>query len=246
MNSKSSSTKSYKYYFYDELFIQFDSLINKVKNNLSKNNEFISIYQERSRLVGCKKDLNSALQILLSIDNFKDSISEGRKKDLIERCRLRYNDFEQVKELVDSYHKKLRYYYDEDNQNEDDYTHSDENKLYKSRLLKVESKDDEDNDLTEHLLLEETKRALEQATKNLSDTSSKIKRNYQDLQVISNHLEEGDDRLKQSNKRLRTLSNKSFFIKLLLHLVVVFLFISIIILIVMKYLHNNRNKKHET
>ena len=248
---KSNFTKSNtNHYFYDDLFNQFDNLINITKNELSNNNNFKSIITEKNRLTICKRNLNSASNILLSIDNIKDKIPKERKHDIILKLSNKYNDFEKLKKLIENYHKKLEYYFSEANDYKN-YTLETpiEEPNNKKRYLKLFSKEGEkenDNDLTEHFLMEDIRKNLEQSAKNLDDVNLELKMQHNKLLEIDNELGYGHECIKRSNKTIRQISQKRFIIKLILHLLVIFMAVAIIVGLVLKwksfYRSDNNNK----
>lgn len=236
METETSPIK--KKYFYDDLFLQFDSLMNKIKNNLSINtSDFESIHKERNRLVNCKKDLNSALQILLSIESFKDSISLHRKTDVLQSLNTRYRTFEEVKELISIYHERLKAHFI----HEDDIDVEYQNKSAKVKYLKMESKDNE-NDLTEHLLVEESRKALIETTNNLDETNSRLAKQKLRIGNLSGDLDVGSKMVSHSNKAVGSLSNNKFYTKLILHSIAILLGIAILAGLIIKLFYVSKSK----
>ncbi len=225
-----------KTYFYDELLSQFDTILINIKSRLNISQETLNdVNEERNRLLQSKKDIQNALQILLTIDNIKESLSSGRKADLTTKYKQRLSSFEEIKLLINKYHRELEAICEDNN----DDTNGTITNINNEHALELG-----DNDLREHLLLDETKKNLEEASKNISETHINLINQSNRLKDLDHHLSKGEKDVIHSNSHLRQLSNRKFCIKLVLHLVVILLAIGIIAALVLKvfYMHNTYSK----
>lgn len=231
--SNLQSNKLQKRIFYSEILKSFDNIIAGVKNKLSSLN-FNSMTYERTKLANCKKDLNEASNLLLSLETIQDDLSLPKKKELIRECKIRLNKFDNIKEELELYHDKLKRFY----LSEEEYQQSmANNHTTKSKYLNLNNAEENynDNDLTEHLLLEETRRNLEMATRNIGEVNTHIVQQTNQLEKIDNDLYTGNKYVQHSNKAVSIISNKRFYTKLILHLAVFFLLVSIVCCLVIKY-----------
>lgn len=210
INSTNNTTS--RKVFYQELFDKFDNLIIGIKKTISQNIEE-NIMREKNKLVKCKEDLQKGLEILLSLESFESSLSLVKRKELLVELQNRSKKFEEVKELVNLHHEKLRNYFI----NEVDST---EKRVYLEDL-------DNDNDLTEHLLLVETKRNIEKACQNLSEINSELQMQGSKLSNIDKNINSGKSSIGKSNRNISGVTNIKFYTKLTLYLVSFFLFIAI-------------------
>lgn len=240
------------YYFYDELFNKFDNLIVKTKNNLLKDNNFKTVVKERNKLVMIKKDLNSASNILLSIDNIKENIPDNRRQDLLLKLSSKYNLFNSVKKLLEEYHSKLELYFEEVDEYRN-YTininNNNNNNCEKTSYLKLYSNENvlNENDLTEQLLLGDIRKNLEISAKNLQDVKLELGNQHIRMTNINDNLIQGNNCVLSSRKVINKISQKKFVIKLILHILVVFMAIVIIVSIIVKLKgKSNYNKDNIT
>ena len=226
--------------FYDQLLTQFDSLIKSIKNKLIIKQDdsvysFTDINQERFRLSESKKELHDSLQILLSLDEIKDSLSYTKKIDLIQKYKNRLNDFEEVKQLIEQYHEKLKTVINED---ESINITSNNKKTNKDEYMGF------DNDLHEHLLLAESKNNLEEAHKNIEETHILLQQQKSKLVQVKDKLDEGENYNRISAKQISNVSNKKFCIKIILHIIVILLAIAIIAGLILKFLFYQKSQNN--
>lgn len=219
--------------FYDQLLIQFDSLIRSIKvkliiNSNKTSNNFADINQERCRLSESKKELHDSLQILLSLDEIKDSLSYKKKIDLVQKYKNRLNDFEEVKQLIEQYHEKLTTAINEED------TNNISNKIKNNR--NDDYMEYADNDLHEHLLLAESKNYLEQTHKNIEETNILLQQQKTRMVQIKDKIDEGEKYNSISAKQISSVSNKKFCVKIVLHLIVILLGIAIVAGLILKFL----------
>ena len=227
--------------FYDQLLIQFDSLIRSIKTKLiiksnETSNNFADINQERSRLSESKKELHDSLQILLSLDEIKDSLSYKKKIDLVQKYKNRLNDFEEVKQLIEQYHEKLTIAINEED------THIISNKIKSNR--NEDYMEYADNDLHEHLLLAESKNNLEETHKNIEETHILLKQQKSKLVQIKDKIDEGEKYNSISARQISLVSNKKFCVKIILHLIVILLAIAIVAGLILKFLFYQKTQNN--
>ena len=228
--------------FYNELFNQFDLLIEDVKNNLySKTCNNMNITNEKRKLVYCKNKINEASNILLSLDSFQESISISKRKELISQCTKRYLKLDEVKSALNFYHDKIKQQF----LTEDEYKFGSlsKNESKKSKYLNLEEKDD--NDLTEHLLLEETKKNLEITAKNMDEIQYGMNKQTVVLNNLNENLYMSEKYVKHSKKAITIISNKRFYTKLILHIAVILLFVGIICGVIIKFEYRKGSSSKE-
>lgn len=244
--STNTNTNPSKVVFYNELFNQFDLLVEGVKNKLYlKSYSNSSITSERKKLVNCKKDLNEASNILLSLETFQDSISLSKRRELISQCNYRFKKFEEVKEALEFYHDNMKRHF----LNEEEYklgtVNNKESK--RSTYLKLDNQElDNDNDLTEHLLLEETRKNLEITAQNMNEVQTGMISQSKQLENLNGELYQGQKYIKHSKKAISIISNKRFYTKLILHLAVILLFVGIVCGIIIKFAYKSRSSRNKT
>lgn len=161
------------------------------------------------------------------------NINEKSLNDVNEE-RQRLTSYEEIQSLIMNYHKELEAICADGSQG--NYI---KDKANKEQILEIG-----DNDLREHLLLEETKRNLEEATRNISDAHTQLINQSSRLRELDHHLDKGEKDVAHSNTHLRQLSNRKFCIKLTLHLIVILLAIGIIAGLILKVfkMHNSYSK----
>lgn len=225
--STTSSSSSQKTYFYDDLLSEFDKIIINIKNRLDSK-YFEDVQDEKTRLIKSKKDLHDAVQIILIVETLKDSLSSARKEDLNKKYNKRLASFNQVKELVCKYHERLynSLYVVSNNENND-------------KEVYIEYGN---NDLEENLLLEESKRGLEETARNLVDTQTMLYQQKEKLNKLPFGISECESELKQSSNHINSLSRRGFYIKLILNLIVILLGIGIIAGLVLKIINEYKTE----
>ena len=235
--NSSNTTSNNKRIFYESLFEKLDKIIKEIKNQLSKEKiENSTLVNERTKLVNCKNKISEALNILLSLENIENNISTSKKKELVSNFRLRYKEFEEVKNLVKIYHENLNKHF----LTEDDFLNKNKSKKYtylndinNNDYYEPANNDNEDeiqefkeNDLTEHLLLEETKKNFQLAAQNLVDVNTELNTQHNKLSNMNEDLYVSHKYVKQSKTSINYISNQKFYTKLILHSAVILLFIA--------------------
>ncbi len=231
--STTSSSSSQKTYFYDDLLSEFDKIIINIKNRLDSK-YFEDVQDEKTRLIKSKKDLHDAVQIILIVETLKDSLSSARKEDLNKKYNKRLVSFNQVKELVCKYHERLynTLYIVSNNENNE----NNNKEVYM---------DYGNNDLEENLLLEESKRGLEETARNLVDTQTMLYQQKEKLNKVPIGISECESEIKQSSNHINSLSRRGFYIKLILNLIVILLGIGIIAGLVLKIINEYKTEGNE-
>lgn len=219
--------------FYDELLNRFDLNIKEIKERLKLNN-FQSIFKEKENLNYCKQKLSHSLEILTSLDNVNEEISTFKKKDLILKVKKKYNDFKDVKQLIDQYHEKLFNTYLSNEENDEGNNDTNINRDRKQYLKQNENEYDEDNDLTEHLLIKETKRNIMEVSKNVEEVNIELSKQGNKLSEINQHLIESNEISRKTKRKWESLTYSKIFYKFFLWLIFILLLIAICCLLFIK------------
>lgn len=217
--------------FYDELLTRFDSNVKEIKERLNLN-KYESIFKEKSNLNYCKDKLNHSLEILASLDNINEEISTFKKKDLILKVKKKYNDFKEVKHLIDQYHEKLFSVY---LSNENENVNENVNEINNDRIEYLNQDGNyNDNDLTEHLLIKETKKNILEVSKNVHDVNIELSKQGNKLLQINEHLTDSNELSKQTKRKWESLTYSKVIYKFFLWLIFILLFIAICCLLFIK------------
>jgi hypothetical protein len=214
-------------------YFQFDKLIINIKTRLD-NKQIDDVSDEKIRLIKSKKELHEAVQIILIVETLKDSLSSARKEDLNKKYNKRLNSLDEVKELVSRYHERLyNTLYIVSNNEEEVRNNGEEVGM-----------DFGNNDLEENLLLEESKRGLEETAKNLKDAQTLIYQQKEKLGNVPMRISSGEAEIRLSSNHIKSISRRSFYIKLLLNIIALLLAIAIIAGLVLKIINEYKQDQN--